>query len=62
MSIYNKHFCGEMRKIPILFGVIKAPYLLCFRHLSESRFLLGALNRSSKFANFCHDLMQNHLS
>ena len=24
-------------------------------------FLLGALNRS-KFVNFCHDLMQNHLS
>ena len=36
--------------------------LLCFRHLSESHFLLGALNRRSKFANFCHDLMQNHLS
>ena len=36
--------------------------LLCFRHLSESRFLHGALNRRSKFANFCHDLMQNHLS
>ena len=36
--------------------------LLCFRHLSESRFLLDALNRRSKFANFCHDLMQNHLS
>ena len=38
------------------------PNLLCFRHLSESRFLLGALNRRSNFANFCHDLMQNHLS
>ena len=38
------------------------PELLCFRHLPESRFLLGALNRRSKFANFCHDLMQNHLS
>ena len=37
-------------------------YLLCFRHLSKSRFLLGALIRRSKFANFCHDLMQNHLS
>ena len=36
-------------------------YLLSFQHLSESRFLLGALNRS-KFVNFCHDLMQNHLS
>ena len=36
--------------------------LLCFQHLSESRFLLGALNRRSKFVNFCHDLMQNHLS
>ena len=36
--------------------------LLCFRHLSESRFLLGALNRRSKFANICHDLIQNHLS
>ena len=25
-------------------------------------FLLGALQRRSKFANSCHDLMQNHLS
>ena len=24
--------------------------------------LLGTLHRRSKFANFCHDLMQNHLS
>ena len=30
--------------------------LLCFRHLSESRFLLDVLHRS-EFANFCHDLM-----
>ena len=37
-------------------------FLLCFRHLSESCFLLGALHKRSKFANFCHDLMQNHLS
>ena len=36
--------------------------LLCFRRLSESRFLLDALHRRSKFANFCHDLMQNRLS
>ena len=35
--------------------------LLCFRHLSESRFWLGALRRRNKFSNFCHDLMQNHL-
>ena len=35
--------------------------LLCFRHISESRFWLGALHRS-KFSNFCHDLLQNHLS
>ena len=42
--------------------VNKLDALLCFRHLSESRFLLGALHRRSKFANFCHDLMQNHLS
>ena len=35
--------------------------LLCFRHISESRFLLDALHRRSKFANFCLDLMQNHL-
>ena len=32
--------------------------LLCFQHLSESHFLLGALHRRSKFANFCHNLMQ----
>ena len=36
--------------------------LLCFRHLSESHFLLGILHRRSKFANFFLDLMQNHLS
>ena len=36
--------------------------LLCFRHLSESRFLLNALHRRSKFSNFCHDLMENHVS
>ena len=35
---------------------------LCFQHLSESRFLLGALHRNCKFAKFCHDLMQDHLS
>ena len=49
----------------VVFSCIKfplVPKLLCFRHLSESRFLLGALNRRNKFANFCHDLMQNHLS
>ena len=43
-------------------SVDSARYLLCFQHLSESRFLFGALNRRSKFVNFCHDLMQNHLS
>ena len=31
--------------------------LLCFQHLSEVFTLLGALH-ISKFANFCHDLMQ----
>ena len=36
--------------------------LLCFRYISESRCLLGPLHRRSKFANFCYDLMQNHLS
>ena len=36
--------------------------LLCFRHLSESHFLLGDLHGRSKFANFCHDSMQNNLS
>ena len=35
--------------------------LLCFPHLLESHLLLGALHRTSKFANFCHDLMQNSL-
>ena len=29
--------------------------LLCFQHLSESRFFLEALHRRSEFANFCHD-------
>ena len=32
------------------------------RYLSEGRFLLVALHRRGKFANFCHDLIQNHLS
>ena len=36
----------------------KMSKLLCFQHLSESRFLLDALHRRNKFANFCHDLMQ----
>ena len=36
--------------------------LLCFRQLSKSLFLLGALLRRSKFANVRHDLMQNYLS
>ena len=36
--------------------------LLYLWHLSESRFLLGVLHRRWKFANFCHDSMQNHLS
>ena len=40
----------------------EANELLSFRHLSESRILIGALHRSSEFANFCHSLMQNHLS
>ena len=44
------------------FVITKTVKLLCFRHLSESRFLLGALHRRNKFANICHDLMQNHLS
>ena len=35
--------------------------LLCFPHLLESHLLFGALHRTSKFANFCHDLMQNCL-
>ena len=30
--------------------------------LSETLLLLGALHRRSKFANFCHDIMQNYLS
>ena len=32
------------------------------QHLLQSRFLPGAVHKRSKFANFCHDLMQNHLS
>ena len=35
--------------------------LLCFQHLPESRFLLGALHRRSKFAKCCPDLMKNHV-
>ena len=35
--------------------------LLSFYHISESRFLSGALLRS-KFANFCHDSMEIFLS
>ena len=34
---------------------------LCFRYLSKSQFLPGALHRT-KFAIFCHELMQNFLS
>ena len=52
---------GEVRK-SILFilschciGRVYMYKLLCFRHLSESHFLLGALHRRSKFKNFCQD-------
>ena len=34
----------------------------CAFNIFQSRFLLGALHRRSKFANFFHNLMQNHLS
>ena len=37
--------------------ITKKIELLCFRHLSESRLLAWRLTQ-----NFCHDLMQNHLS
>ena len=49
-------------KINFLKYYIQCSCVLCFRHLSESRILLDALHIRSKFANFCHDLMQNHLS
>ena len=29
--------------------------ILCIRHLSESRLLIGALHKRSKFANVCHE-------
>ena len=49
-----------------------SPTVLCFQHPSGSRVfafffffffcLLDALHRRSEFTNFCHDLMQNHLT
>ena len=51
VSCHDDGTCRGIRKI-----------LLCFRHLSESRFLLDALHRRSKFANICYDLKQNYLS
>ena len=41
--------------------IVEAIFYCAFDKLSESRFLFDALHRS-KFANFCNDLMQNHLS
>ena len=35
--------------------------LLCFQHLSESRFLLGTFHKSSTFAIVYHSVMQSHL-
>ena len=55
-------YVRKKRNCPLRCSLSVSPQLLCFRHLSESRFLLDALHRRSKFANFCHDLMQNHLS
>ena len=65
--LYITYYCKEMpitEKLTMVNGYTKlfAGLLLSFRHHSESRFLLGALHRRSKFANFYHDLMQNHLS
>ena len=57
----HQWFREKTKKSMIRLGNVHTD-LLSFRHLSESRFLLGALNRRRKFANFCHDLMQNHLS
>ena len=37
-------------------------HLLCFRHLSEIRFLIGALHKINKFANISRALMQSSLS
>ena len=51
--------CLELlQEIMIRFPLRK---LLCFRQLSEGRFMLGALHRRNQYTNFCHDLMQNHL-
>ena len=61
IRVYNVcHSDSKMDAILIL-EVMVSQYLLSFQHLSESRFWHGALHRS-KFANFCHDLMQNCLS
>ena len=49
---YQKSFVFS---VPVFYSQICTR--LCFRHLSESRVLLGALHRS-KFANFCNDVMQ----
>ena len=36
-------------------GVFRLQWVMCFRQISESRFLLAALQRKSKFANLRHD-------
>ena len=60
--LQEKGFLEFLSDQPFRAHPLARPSLLCFRHFSESRFLLDALHRRSKFANFCHDLMQNHLS
>ena len=61
----ERMFNQDLHCLPLikqLSDISPGSQLLCFRHLSESRFLLGAVHRRSEFASFCHDLMQNHLS
>ena len=50
-------FGGIWSRSTLFVDAYLSQYLLCFWHLSENCFLLGALDRWSKFANFCHDLM-----
>ena len=61
MLIFYLGLCVMFRTCTVL-DLKGIDTLLSFQHLLESRFLPGAVHRISKFANFCHDLMQNHLS
>ena len=64
MSYFSYHFYYFFSPLDVSDIKVSQPYIFFFicYYIFQSRFLLDALHIRSKFANFCHDLMQNHLS